>query len=300
MSLPATSPTSATLHRFARASTGALLTLAIVAVLLLVPDATRVYATMPLGALRAPGEAAFIAGHRGDRSVAPENTLSALAAALSGPLEFVETDVQLTLDRVPVVIHDRTLDRTTDGTGSVANRTLAQLLPLDAGSWYGPQFAGERIPQLSQFLDLLVDARGKKAMIELKGDWSPDELQLVTAQIYLRGLQNRVVFAAFDPDTLHALRDTVSAIPRVVIRRALPKDPVGFVREVGAMAVLTSAKSMSGRAVDELHAAGLGVMVYTLNSEKRWTSALSLGVDGIITDVPSELDGWIAATAPGT
>lgn len=290
----------ATPPRSARALVAATLTLGLVAVLLLVPDATRVYASMPMGALRAPGETAFVAGHRGDRSVAPENTLAALRAALDGPHEFVETDVQLTLDRVPVIIHDRTLDRTTDGTGSVANRTLAQLLQLDAGSWFGPQFAGERIPALWQFLDLLVDARGKQAMLELKGDWSADELRLVTAQIYLRGLQNRVVFAAFDPDTLHALRDTVSAIPRVVIRRALPDDPVTFARELGVMAVLTSAKSMSERAVDELHAAGLGVLVYTLNSEKRWSSARALGVDGILTDVPSELDGWIASTAPGT
>src|SRR6478609_8641943 len=111
-------------HPVRRALASAVVTLALVAVLLLVPDAVRVYATNMMGGLRAPGEPAFIAGHRGDRASAPENTLPAFEAAFASNLEFVETDVQLTADGQPVLMHDDTVDRTTDGAGSVSDLTL--------------------------------------------------------------------------------------------------------------------------------------------------------------------------------
>src|SRR5690606_4836477 len=100
--------------------------------------AVRVYATNMIGSLRAPGEPAFIAGHRGDRASAPENTMAAFEAAFASDLEFVETDVQLTADGVPILMHDDTVDRTTNGTGAVAELSLAALRALDAGSWYAP------------------------------------------------------------------------------------------------------------------------------------------------------------------
>ena len=93
-------------HPVRRGLVSAAVTVALMAVFLLAPAATRVYASNMMGALRAPGEPAFVAGHRGDRSSAPENTLPSLGAALTGPLDFVETDVQLTADGVAVIIHD--------------------------------------------------------------------------------------------------------------------------------------------------------------------------------------------------
>lgn len=288
-------------HPVRRALVSAVVTLALVAVLLLVPDAVRVYATNMMGPLRAPGEAAFVAGHRGDRAEAPENTMPAFAAALASGLEFVETDVQLTADGVPILMHDETVDRTTDGSGAVAELTAAQIRALDAGSWYGPEFAGTRVPLLDEFLDALAGSR-QKALLELKEYWAPDDIRGVLDSIYLRGVQNRVVFASFNLSTIANLADTAAAIPRVIIRRDLPRDPVGLARYYGAIAILTTPTSLDqdADAVTRMHEAGLGVLVYTLNSEKRWSAALAYGVDGIITDKPSKLDSWIAATAPGT
>ncbi len=137
-------------------------------VLVLVPDAVQAYAPYMIGTLRSPGEPAFVAGHRGDRADAPENTMPAFEAAFAGGLEFVETDVQLTADGFAVLLHDETVDRTTDGTGAVAELTLAEVQALDAGSWFGPEFAGTRIPQLGEFLDLLATTPHTKALIELK------------------------------------------------------------------------------------------------------------------------------------
>jgi glycerophosphoryl diester phosphodiesterase len=285
-----------------RGAAAAMLTLATVLVVVLVPDAVQAYSPHLFGTLRAPGEPAFIAGHRGDRADAPENTLPAFQAAFAGGLEFVETDVQLTADGVPVLLHDPTVDRTTDGSGAIAELTLAEVQTLDAGSWYGPAFTGTRVPRLSEFLDLLAATPHKKALLELKEYWTTDDLRGVLDEIFLRGVQGRVVFAGFHLGTVANLAEVAPAIPRVIIRRDLPADPVGLVRFYGAVAVMTSPWSLETYpdAVADLHAAGLGVLVYTLNSEKRWNEALGHGVDGIVTDAPSALDDWIAQTAPGT
>jgi glycerophosphoryl diester phosphodiesterase len=288
-------------HPVRRGLVSAAVTVALMAVFLLAPAATRVYASNMMGTLRAPGEPAFVAGHRGDRTSAPENTLPALAAALVGPLEFVETDVQLSADGVPVVIHDETVDRTTDGTGAVSELTLGQLKQLDAGAWFGPEFAGTRIPTLVEFLDILTGS-DKKAMVELKGFWTVEQISGIRGDILARGVQDRIIFASFNLTTIENLREEASAFPRVIIRRDLPADPVRFAQFYGAIAILTSPDSLERDeyAVRDMHEAGLGVLLYTLNSEDGWSEALAYGVDGIITDVPSRLDGWIAATAPGT
>jgi len=288
-------------HPVRRALASAVVTLALVAVLLLVPDAVRVYATNMMGSLRAPGEPAFIAGHRGDRAAAPENTMPAFEAAFASNLEFVETDVQLSADGFAVLMHDDTVDRTTDGSGAVSDLTLDQLLALDAGSWFAPEFAGTRVPQFDEFLDAFTGSR-KKALIELKGFWDADGIRQIVDDVYARGVQNRIVFASFNLTTVANLSDVAPAIPRVIIKRDLPADPVGLAQYYGAIAILTTPNALESDedAVARMHAAGLGVLVYTLNSEKRWNEALAYGVDGIITDTPSTLDGWIAKTAPGT
>src|SRR5690554_2566159 len=126
-------PQAATSVRLLLASA---VSLALVLVLVLGPTANKSQATTMFGTLRQPGDPALIAGHRGDRSVAPENTMPALQSALDGSMVYVETDIRLTSDGVPVLIHDATVDRTTNGTGRVDSMTLSELQKLDAGSWH--------------------------------------------------------------------------------------------------------------------------------------------------------------------
>jgi glycerophosphoryl diester phosphodiesterase len=273
-------------------------------VLILDPGAATVYAAHPMGALRGPGEPAFIAAHRGDRALAPENTIPAFEAAFASGSQFVETDLQLTADGQVVLMHDDTVDRTTDGTGAVSALTLAEIRALDAGSWYGTDFAGTRVPVLEEFLDLLARASrpGATALLELKGFWREADVRQVLSAVYLRGVQDRVVFASFHLGTIENARAAAPAIPRVVIQQQLSPDPVGLARFYGAIAILTTPGSVEDApdVIGDMHAAGLGVLLYTLNTENRWSEALALGVDGIVTDTPSALDSWIAATAPGT
>lgn len=289
-------------RRLLRVSAAALVTIASVAVLVLAPGATDAYAANLMGPLRAPGEAAFIAAHRGDRASAPENTVPAFEAAVLSGSDFLETDVQLTADGYPVLMHDATVDRTTTGSGAVADLTLAEIRTLDAGSWYAPAFAGVQVPMWSDFLDILARSSDVTALVELKREWTADDVETLLGSIYFHGVQDRIVFAAFSPGTLTALHDTAPAIPRVLIRRVLPIDPVEVAQRFDAIAIMTRSSALedSPDAVETMHAAGLGLLLYTLNTDDRWGEALAYGVDGIITDEPSALDVWIAQTAPGT
>jgi len=202
---------------------------------------------------------------------------------------------------VPVLIHDLTVDRTTDGSGSVADLTLAQLQTLDAGTRYSTDFADARIPTSASFLEILAES-DKKALLELKGFWTADEVRLVTDLVHDYRAQDRVTFASVDFTTLDNIGDLGPTFGRAIIRRDPPKDPVGLATHFGAIAIITTPRSLEGNpdAVEEMHRAGLGLIVYTLNTERRWSDAVALGVDGIVTDRPSLLDEWLAATAPAT
>ncbi len=284
-----------------RRSTALILLVAVAsAALVLNPDSSDVRADSLFGVIRSPGDAAFVASHRGDRKVAPENTLPAFESAITTGTRFVETDVQLSRDGIPVLMHDRTVDRTTNGTGKVGELELSQLEQLDAGSWFSPEFAGARIPTLEQLLSLLSGqaetAQPVRALIELKGFWSVEEAGIVTAMIRQFELSGLVVLMSFDPVTLDNARIADESIPRAILIRELPSDPVGFAKLYGAIAVITSAEAIAADrwAVDRIHRAGLAVLVYTLNSKSSWNQAISLGVDGIITDRPSPLMNWMA------
>ncbi|MGV8969042.1 MAG: glycerophosphodiester phosphodiesterase [Microbacteriaceae bacterium] len=277
------------------------ITLALVLIATITPNASTVFASNVFGALRTPGDPAFVAGHRGDRAAAPENTIPALQSALDSALDFVETDVQLTHDGIPVLFHDETVDRTTNGRGLLAEHTFESLRALDAGSWYSEKYAGTVVPTFEEFLGIFSNSE-KKALIELKGFWTAEEVTLVTDLIYSFRVHDRVTLASFNFGTLENIEEMAPAIPRVIIRRMLPADPVGLAQFYGAIAILTSPASLeeNPEAVTDMHAAGLGLLLYTLNNEEKWSEAIGWGVDGIITDKPSSLDRWLAETAPGT
>lgn len=285
-----------------RTASAVVLTTASVLVLVLAPGVWSANAATLMGPLREPGEPAFVASHRGDRASAPENTIPAFQSAVASGADFVETDVRLSADGVAVVMHDVTVDRTTDGTGDVAALTVAELRELDAGSWYDARFAGTPVPLFTEFLDVLAAAGDVTALVELKGTWAPDEVRGLLAGIYLRQLQDRIVFASFSPTTLESLRAGAPELPRVYIRRVLPLDPAEVARRFGAIAIMTRPSGLEGRpdAVEDLHEAGLGILLYTLNTEKRWSDALGWGVDGIVTDDCGALGSWLAETVPET
>jgi len=200
-----------------------------------------------------------------------------------------------------VLFHDRTLKRTAGAEGRISSYTLAELRRLDVGSWFSSAFVDTRIPTLSEFLAILAPS-SKKAMIELKGDWTAEELEPVVSLLRRYAVTDRVILPSFSLDSLEALRDTAPEIAGALLTETLPDDIIPIARELEAVAVITTAEAITAApdSVARLHRYGLGVLVYTLNEETHWSQMRSYGVDGIITDLPSELDGWLARTAPGT
>ncbi|MET0780433.1 MAG: glycerophosphodiester phosphodiesterase family protein [Microbacterium sp.] len=253
----------------------------------------RVSATELLGATRAAGEEAFIASHRGGGATAPENTLPAISAALAAGFDYVEVDVALTSDRHPVLMHDATVDRTTDGHGRLSSLTLAQVQELDAGSWFHEQYAGTRVPTFAEFLDVL-EASGHRAIVELKGEWDAAAVEAVVAEVAARNLERRIAVSSFDAGTLAMAGAASSVLPRLFILRQLPEDVVRAATEATVRGIVVDRRALLDRpeVVDELHAAGIRVVVYTLNSDTQWDAVTALGVDGIVTDDPATLSMW--------
>lgn len=253
----------------------------------------RVSAQELLGTARGPGDAAFIAGHRGDAASAPENTLPAVRSALAQGFDYVEVDLALTSDGHAVLMHDATVDRTTDGTGRLDRLTLAQVRTLDAGSWFSAHFAGTPVPTSDELLALLSDRHGR-AILDLKGQWTADAATALVDAIVARGLEASVAVASFDARTLAHVEARSAVISRLAILRRLPADVADAAVQVGARGVVVDRRALAARpaAVDELHAAGLRVIVYTLNTDRQWGAVTELGVDGIVTDDPGLLASW--------
>jgi glycerophosphoryl diester phosphodiesterase len=154
-----------------------------------------------------------IVAHRGFSAIAPENTLAAFAAAIERGAKAIEFDVHLSADGVPVIIHDATVERTTDGTGNVRELPLAQLKQLDAGLWFSDRFVGERIPTFFEALDLLQDTPlAIYSEIKNADDWSGEDIDNFIETICTRGWQDRCTIACFSDDFLDRVRDRTPSI----------------------------------------------------------------------------------------
>lgn len=240
--------------------------------------------------------ATVVVAHRGNSSVAPQNTLAALESALRAQAHAVEIDVQLTADGEVVVIHDDTVDATTDGTGAVGGMPVEAVRALDAGVRFSPAYAGQRVPTFAEVLDLLVARPGTDLLLELKGSWAPADARKVTDAIDAADLADRVVVQSFHPETVAALRDVAPHLPRGwLVHRAWDR-----LLEVAAELQVVTCNPYVGLVLEDpslvrrLHDAGLRVMTWTANDAHQWEAVLAAGVDAVITDRPDRLAGWLA------
>ena len=231
----------------------------------------------------------LIFAHRGACRVAPENTLPAFEAAIRLGADGVELDVQYSSDGGLLVFHNPSLEATTNGVGRLTSHTLEELRSLDAGSFFGPEFAGVRIPTLDEALDLL---NGKllvnvelKALDRTTGGIGADVVKAVRA----RDMQDQVVISSFNP---MALRKAKGAGPEIECALLLAPDLPGWTRS-GMTRRYSRADSLHPETpmVDEAYMIrarkeGLPVRVWTVNDESEMHRLASLGVDAIITDAP--------------
>jgi glycerophosphoryl diester phosphodiesterase len=232
--------------------------------------------------------------HRGASGRAPENTRAAFAAALDLGAKAVELDCQLSADGELVVIHDETLDRTTDGHGPVGDRSASELARLDAGSWFGAEFRGERIPRLG---DVLAQLRNRVILnIEIKsardlGTIEPKLAALVAAE----RAAEWVVFSSFHAAGVRNLR---AAAPWARLGVLCDQDPMAgglaLAAELGAEFLIPGRRWIDSGVVAAAHARGLDVWVWTVNEPGEMRRLIALGVDAIFSDYPERFSGLAA------
>ncbi len=233
--------------------------------------------------------APVIVAHRGDEAYAPENTLSAFKQAADKGADAVEFDVKLTADGQVIILHDQTVDRTTNGTGNAAKLTLAALRDLDAGVQFPGQFPGEKIPTL----DEVFESIGKRIYmnIELKNYSTPFDMLVpkVTQILKNHGMQKRVLFSSFLARNLKKARLLIPEVPRGLL--AIP-GVLGFLGRTfgwhGDYAALhPHVTDVNIDLVNRVHAAGKRVNAWTATTEADIKRMIGLGVDGIITNDPA-------------
>jgi glycerophosphoryl diester phosphodiesterase len=233
-----------------------------------------------------------VIGHRGAPRLAPENTLASFRAAAAAGIKAVEFDVALTFDARPVVIHDASLERTTDGHGLLAETTLEAVSGLDAGRWFDPSFAGEVVPTLEETIDLL-SILGLDADIEIKPD--PGR-EVETAHAAMRVAKacwpdgkNPPVITSFSRVALAAAREEVAEWPRGLCFEVLPEDWIETVGSLEVSVLCPNAARLTADQSATMVVAGYEVMAWTVNDADEANKLIQWGVGSICTDVPQEL-----------
>ena len=226
----------------------------------------------------------FIWAHRGASAVAPENTCAAFAAAVAAGADGLELDVHLTRDRIPVVIHDETVERTTDGSGRVRDMSLAEIRCLDAGGWLSPCWRGEQVPTLEAVLDRF--GTEVRLNIEVKDVRAG---QLVAEILGSRGMTDHVV-SAFDRPLLQALRNTDPHLPLALLldrhdwHRAL-----ALASRLKACALHPQLDLVSRVLLNRCGQLRLPVFPWTLDAPLAALRLMRQGAAGVFTNDPGRL-----------
>ncbi|MBI3245280.1 MAG: glycerophosphodiester phosphodiesterase [Deltaproteobacteria bacterium] len=219
----------------------------------------------------------IITSHRGAGFLEPENTLRAIRRAIDLGADQVEIDVQLTRDGHLILMHDATVERTTDGTGTVADLTLAEIRQLDAGQ-------GERVPTLEEVLTL---ATGKiTPQIELK---SPGVVPAVIQTLHALGCADQVILTSFLHQQLIEARQLYSSIHTGALWGRLPEHLVAQAEQLGVQALHLWHQFITPQIVADAHACGLRVRAWNANQEEDMRRLIDLGVDAIGSDRPDLL-----------
>ncbi|MBI2827423.1 MAG: hypothetical protein HYX69_22335 [Planctomycetia bacterium] len=234
----------------------------------------------------------LVIAHRGDSRVAPENTLPAFASAVKLGVDFVELDYHHSADGVPVVLHDKELDKRTNARAlwggekiPVAAKTLAELRTLDAGSWFAPSYAGTRIPTLEEALEAIYKG-GSLVMIERKAGDAATCIDLLKRN----GFLGRVVVHAFDWDYL---ADCHRLAPGLIMgalgEKELTTKRVQEAKQIGAQIIGWKNEDLTKAGIDAVHAGALKAWVWTVDEPARAKELIDWGIDGLITNVPAKI-----------
>ena len=226
-----------------------------------------------------------ITGHRGASGLAPENTLASMKKAMEIGANYSELDVHLTSDGAVVLLHDDTLDRTTNDSGAVYLKELSAIKKLDAGKWFGPEFEGEPIPTLIEVIDAVYGKMKLNIEIKISGN-EPDIAEKVVAIVREKKFQKQCMITSFDKTTVLKVKEIAPELAvGYIIGGGFKEDPFNGPWEI----ISTNYKNVNEEFVEKSHFANKEVHVWTVNDESEMQRLIELKVDGIITNYPNIL-----------
>ena len=233
-----------------------------------------------------------VMGHRGVAGFAPENTLVSMREAAKTGLHWVEFDVKLTSDKIPILFHDDSLERTTGRKGMVADLPFSTMAELDAGSWFSPLFKGAEVPSFDQMIDLALSL-GLSINVELKPSQGHAR---ETAEVSLSLLsrrwpseRERPLISSFDRDCLEVARDGFPQWPRGLIVYRLPDDWAAALGALGCSSFHIHHSLATRELVTAAQSMGMTVACYTVNDKELAKQLFEMGIDCLITDDPIPL-----------
>lgn len=226
-----------------------------------------------------------IFAHRGLSLEYPENTISAFKAAEKAGADGIELDVQLSKDGVPMVIHDESLERTTNGSGFVRDCTARQLKTLSAGKWFGLRFRAGAIPSLQEVLDWLKPT-GLQLNIELKNSRFPYEgmEEKVIRMIHDYHLSPRTIYSSFNHNSILKISKIDSEAATAPLCKRSKACPWKYIRSLNASGIHPHYRSVNRRVVETMHRHGIKVRPYTVNHVPIIKKLVSWNIDAVITD----------------
>lgn len=228
-----------------------------------------------------------VIAHRGGGLLAPENTLAGMKLARNLGFMGVEFDVVLTEDGTPILMHDEALDRTTDGSGSVADASYAEIADLDAGGWFGNEYIGEPVPSFAAAIALCREA-DLWANVELKPtpgtERETGEVTARMAKMLWAGANPPPLLSSFSPLALEAAAVEAPELPRALLVKEIPANWEVLMQRLQCVALHASHRHLNAALVKAVHAAGYGVLAYTVNESKLALDLLEWGVDALVTD----------------
>lgn len=225
--------------------------------------------------------------HRGGGKLAPENTLAAMRAGHQYGYKMVEYDVKLSHDLVPILMHDSTLERTTNADGLASERSLTALLQLDAGSWHSQDFAGEKIPTLEQ-IARYTQEKGIASNIEIKptpGDErrTAERIANEAARLWA-GQPIPPLLSSFSLDSLAAARAVQPDLPMGWITSELKEGWQTAIADLNLVSLHLRHDKVTPELISQIHRMGLRLAVWTVNDPLKAEELLNWGVDAVITD----------------
>jgi glycerophosphoryl diester phosphodiesterase len=225
--------------------------------------------------------------HRGAGKLAPENTLAAFRVGAQHGYAAFECDVKLSSDGVPFLLHDATLDRTSNAKGVAGEKAWSELSRVDAGSWHSRTHAGEPLPTLDN-IAAFCHASGHALNIEIKPTPGTErhtgEVVAREAERLWAGRATPPLLSSFQADALEGARAGAPQLPRALLIDTLYDGWFDVAQRLACVAVVANHKLFSAEMVARLHAANLWALCYTVNDESSARALLGMGLDGLITD----------------